>query len=112
MFFNKCRLSNVSLIHLEIKHFEQVASCLNQWKKGTVSEISFNYTPRRSVSLLTSGNGQSYFSNCNNKRMTFAHTGILLFFMQRIDECLVALKDFDYSCSLGYINGQLRQKGK
>ena len=30
--------------------------------------------------------------------------------MQRIDEYLVAFKDFDYSCSLGYINGQLRQK--
>ena len=32
MFFNNCRLTNVSLIQLEIKHFEQVASCLNQWK--------------------------------------------------------------------------------
>ena len=42
--------------------------------------------------------------------MTFAHAKILLSFMQRIDEYLVALKDFDYSCSLGYINGHLRQK--
>ena len=66
----------------------------------------FNYTPRRSVSLLTSANGQSYFSNCNNRRMTFAHAGILLSLMQRIDEYLVALKDFDYSSSLGYIIGQ------
>ena len=32
VFFNNCRLKNVSLIQFEIKHFEQVASCLNQWK--------------------------------------------------------------------------------
>ena len=42
--------------------------------------------------------------------MTFAHAGVLLSFLQRIDEYMVALKDFDYSCSLGIINGQLRQK--
>ena len=42
------------------------------------------------------------FSNCNNRRMTFAHAVIFLSFMQQIDEYLVALKDFDYSCSLGY----------
>ena len=42
--------------------------------------------------------------------MTFAHDGILLSFMRRIDEYLVALIDFDYSCSLEYINGQLCQK--
>ena len=34
--------------------------------------------------------------------MSFAHGGILLSFMQRIYEYLVALKDFDYSCSLGF----------
>ena len=51
-----------------------------------------------------------FFSNCNNSRMMFAHAGILLSFMQRIDEYLLALKDFDYSYSIGYINGQLRQK--
>ena len=56
-----------------------------------------------------SANGQSYFSNCDNRRMMFAHAGILLSFMQLIEEYLVALKDFDYSCSLGYINGQLHQ---
>ena len=71
---------------------------------------SFNYSARGSVSLLTSANGQSYFSNCNNKRMTSVHARLLLYFMQRIDEYLVALKEFDNSCSLGYINGQLRQK--
>ena len=70
----------------------------------------FDYAPRRSVSLFTAANGQSYFPNCNNRRMTFAHAVIPLSFMQRIDEYLVALEDFDYSCSLGYINGQLRQK--
>ena len=32
VFFNNCRLTNVSVIKFEIKHFEQVASCLNQWK--------------------------------------------------------------------------------
>ena len=42
--------------------------------------------------------------------MTFAHAGILLTFMQWVNEYLVALKDSDYACSLGYINGQLRQK--
>ena len=42
--------------------------------------------------------------------MTFAHAGMLLSFMQRIDEYLLALKDFDCSYSIGYINGQLRQK--
>ena len=53
----------------------------------------FNYTPRRSVSLLMSANGQSNFSNCNNRRMAFVHAGILLSFMQWIDEYLVAFKD-------------------
>ena len=35
MFFNNnyCRLTNVSLIQIEIKHFEQVARCLSQRKK-------------------------------------------------------------------------------
>ena len=42
--------------------------------------------------------------------MTIAHAGILLSFMQRIDEYLDALKGLDYSCSLGYINDQLRLK--
>ena len=42
--------------------------------------------------------------------MTFALAKILLSFMQRIDEYLVALRDFDNSCSLEYINGHLRQK--
>ena len=42
--------------------------------------------------------------------MPFAHAGILLSFMQWIDEYLVALKDFDYSCSFGYLNGQLCQQ--
>ena len=42
--------------------------------------------------------------------MKFTHAGILLSFMQQIDEYLVALRDFDYSCSLRYIKGQLRQK--
>ena len=43
-------------------------------------------------------------------RMKFANAGVLLYFMQWIDEYLVAAKDFDYSCSLAYLNGQLRQK--
>ena len=51
-----------------------------------------------------------FFSNCNNMRMKFANAGVLLYFMQWIDEYLVAAKDFDYSCSLAYLNGQLRQK--
>ena len=32
VFFNNCRLTNVSLIQFEINHFEQVARCLKQWK--------------------------------------------------------------------------------
>ena len=101
----------MSLIQFEIKHFEQVASCLNQWKNRkdfgnnrliTHPDAAFLCISQQMVSLI--------FSNCNNRRMTFAHAGILLSFMQRIDEYLVALKDFDYLCSLGYINGQLRQK--
>ena len=42
--------------------------------------------------------------------MTFAHVGILLSLIQWSGEYLVALKDFDYSSSLGYLNSQLRQK--
>ena len=34
--------------------------------------------------------------------MTLAHVVIILYFMQCVEEYLVALKDFDYSCSLGY----------
>ena len=34
--------------------------------------------------------------------MTFAHVAILLSFVQQVEEYLMALKDFDYSCSLGY----------
>ena len=44
--------------------------------------------------------------------MTFEHAGIRLSFMQRIDGYLVALEDFDYSCSLGYINGQCSHLGE
>ena len=72
-----------------IFHFV-IVSILVEW---------LNDTPRLSVSLATSAYGQSYFSDCNNRRMTFAHQGILLSLMQRIDKYLVALKDFDYSCS-------------
>ena len=43
-----------------------------------------------------------FFSNCNNRWMMFAHARILLSFMQRIDKYLVALKEFDYFCSLVY----------
>ena len=32
VFFINCRLTNVSLIQFEIKHFEEVARWLNQWK--------------------------------------------------------------------------------
>ena len=118
VFFNNCCLMNVSLIQFEIKHFEQVARCLNQWKNTNgFGNNSFITLPvalllclLQQMVSLTSAYGQSYFSNCNNRRMTFAHAAILLSFMQRINEYLVALKDLDYSCFLGYINGQLRQK--
>ena len=39
------------------------------------------------------------------------HAGMLLSFMHRMDEYLVALKDFDYSCFLGY-KQPITSKGK
>ena len=39
VFFINCRLTNVSLLQFEIKHFEQVARCLYQWKTRAVLEI-------------------------------------------------------------------------
>ena len=51
------------------------------------------------------------FSNCNNRRMTFAHAGIFLSFMHGVNGYLVALKDFDYSCFLGY-KQPIMSKGK
>ena len=106
MFFNHCRLKTVRLIQFEIKHFEPVARCLtcNQWKNTRkISEIIvYLHSQVQRVFFLTSAYDQSYFSNCNNRRISFAHAGILLSFMQHIDEYLVALKDFDYSCSLGF----------
>ena len=50
------------------------------------------------------------FSNCNNRRMTFAHARILLSHMHRIDEYPVALKDIDCSCFLG-IKQPITSKG-
>ena len=52
------------------------------------------------------------FSNCNNRRMTFAHAWILLSFMQRIDKTLVALKDFDLFLFLGIHKWPITSKGK
>ena len=37
------------------------------------------------------------FSNCNNRRMTFAYAAILLSFMQQVEEYLVVFKDFDFT---------------
>ena len=53
----------------------------------------------------------AYFSNYNNRRMTFVHAAIILSFMQRVEEYLVAFKDFDYTCSLGY-KWSITSKGK
>ena len=59
----------------------------------------------RSVSLLTSAYDQSAITGgCHSRMRGF------LSIMQQIDGYLVTLKDFDYSCSSGYISGQLRQK--
>ena len=106
MFFNNCCSTKVSLIKFQKKHFEQVNRCLNQWKNKRFRNNRLITLPGSAFLCLR----QSYISNCNNRWITFAHAGIFLFFMQRINEHLVALKDFDYSCSLEYINGQLRQK--
>ena len=58
VFFNNCRLTAVRLVQFKSKHFELVARCLNQPKNkksfGNNRKYSFNYTPSRSVSLLTS----------------------------------------------------------
>ena len=51
------------------------------------------------------------YSNCNNMRMTFAHAVLLLSFKHRIGEYPVALKDFDFSCFLGY-KQPITSKGK
>ena len=42
------------------------------------------------------------FSNCNNKGITLALAAIFLSLMQRVKGNLVAVKDLDHSCSLGY----------
>ena len=42
------------------------------------------------------------FSNSNNRWVTFMHVVILLSYMQLIKEYLLAIKQFDYSWSLGY----------
>ena len=44
-------------------------------------------------------------------RMTFAHAVLLLSFKHRIGEYPVALKDFDFSCFLGY-KQPITSKGK
>ena len=51
------------------------------------------------------------FSNFNNRLMKYAVAGILLSFMQQIDDYLLASKDFDYSCFLGY-KWPITSKGK
>ena len=102
MLFNNCRLTAVILVQFKSKHFELVAKCLNQPKNkksfGNNRKWSFNYTPIRSVSLLTlvlifqtaiTGGWRS-------------HVAILFSATQRVAEYLVALKHFDYSWSLGY----------
>ena len=63
-------------------------------------KLPFIYAPSRSVSLLTSV--LIFQSNSNCRCMTFAHVAILLSFVQQDEEYLMALKDFAYSCSLGY----------
>ena len=93
----------MSLTQFKFKHFELVARCHSQWKNTngfrnnrliTLPGAEFLCWRQRAASLI--------FSNCNNRWMTFAHARILLSFMQRIDAYLLAFKDFDYSCSLGY----------
>ena len=63
MFFNNCGLTNVRLVQFEIKHFELVAKCLNQWRNINGLEIIVQFHSqfclyRRSVSLPF---GQCYF---------------------------------------------------
>ena len=98
MFFNNCRLTNLSLIQFEIKPFEQVARCLNQWKNTngfrnnrliTLPGAGFLCLRQNIVSLI--------FQTVNTDECRLR---ILLSFMRQIDEYLVALKDFGYSCSL------------
>ena len=43
-----------------------------------------------------------FFSYRNERCMAFAEAAILLSFMQRIEEYVVALYDSEFSCCLGY----------
>ena len=84
----------MSSIEFENKRFELVARCLNQWKNTK------DFGCNRLITLpgaVFPCYRQSFFSNCNNGRKTFAHAAILLSFMQRVEDYLVARKDFDFS---------------
>ena len=95
MFFNNCCLTNVILIQFGIKHVELVARCLNEWKNTNGFGNNHLISLQGAAFLCL----RQHISNCNNMQMMFAHAGILLTFKQWIDEYLVELKDFDYSCS-------------
>ena len=92
-FFNNCNLANVSLIQFENKHLEVEA------KHEMFRKKSFNNTPGRSVSLLTSVlNAQTALTGGDFRTCC----AILLSYMQRIGDYLMALKHFEYPCFIGY----------
>ena len=101
----------MSLIQFEIKHFKLVARCLNQWKNPNGFENNHSSSlPGAAFLCLRQHMVSVIFQTARKGGLTFAHAGILLSLMQWIDEYLVALKDYDYFCSSGYLNGQIRQK--
>ena len=104
MFFNNCRLANVSLIKFEIKHSEQVARCLNHWKNTN------DFGNSRLITLLFAF--VSKMVSLNNRRMTFTHDGIPMSLMQRIVEYLMALTDFDLLLFLRIHKRPSTSKGK
>ena len=91
MFFNNCRLTNANLFQFENKHFEVVARCLIKWKNTK------GFGNNRFIILLLAANVSLKFSNPNNRWVTSAHVAILLFFMQLIEEYLLAIQNLDYS---------------
>ena len=81
-------------------YFELVARCLN--KRKSMYSFGNNRRLLHSQSQRFFANVSLIFSNSNNRRVTFAHVAILLSSTQRVAGYLMALKYFDFSCSLEY----------
>ena len=89
VFFNNCHLTNVNFIQFETRHLYVVARSFNKWKN---TKVFRNNVLLHSHSQRFFANVSLKFSNINNRRVTSAHVGILLSFMQLIEEYLLAIK--------------------